>query len=85
MTAKPVQEVIEEMRLRFTSGNSIPVHDARITAEEWQAVTAALSRVRELLEAKAKEWKAKEGYDSIGWTICAIELSALASTLGETK
>jgi hypothetical protein len=31
-------EALENLRLRFTSGNSVPVQSARITREEWEAI-----------------------------------------------
>ena len=36
--------VLEIMRQRFTSGNSIPVHSARITADEWDTIRAIIEK-----------------------------------------
>lgn len=107
MTAKPspvgtqvgIQQILETMRLRFSSGNSIPVQRAHINADEWQVLNAAfvesqtaLSQMRSLLEAKAAKWKkghvpyvSKKGHCCHG--DCADELLSLAATLepGEMK
>lgn len=41
--ADPVRALIEVIRQRFTSGNSIPIERAHITAKEWSVLEAALS------------------------------------------
>lgn len=38
-------EAIESMRLKFTSGNEVPVTQAQITAEEWEAISGELKRL----------------------------------------
>ena len=38
-------EVVSRMRERFTSGNSVPVPQARITAEEWKALYEELTEL----------------------------------------
>lgn len=44
MTDTSAMPVLEIMRQRFTSGNSIPVHSARITADEWDTIRAIIER-----------------------------------------
>lgn len=41
--ADPVRALIEVIRQRFTSGNSIPIERAHITAKEWSVLEAALA------------------------------------------
>lgn len=41
--AYPVRALIEVIRQRFTSGNSIPIERAHITAKEWSVLEAAIS------------------------------------------
>jgi hypothetical protein len=46
------QEIVERMRSRFTSTNSVPVERAHLTAQEWAEVAAALKEAeRERYEA----------------------------------
>lgn len=35
---KTIQQILEDMKLRFTSGNEIPVERAHIRADEWPIV-----------------------------------------------
>lgn len=49
-----VQQVIERMNNRFTSGNSIPVERAVITAKEWEILEITL-RCSEALYKKINE------------------------------
>lgn len=37
------QRLIADVNLRFSSGNSVPVERAHITAKEWQVIRAALA------------------------------------------
>ena len=44
---KTIQQIVADMKLRFTSGNEIPVERAHIRADEWhvvlQCINAALA------------------------------------------
>lgn len=40
------RKLIAEISLRFKSGNSVPVERAHIRADEWAALTAAMSSVQ---------------------------------------
>lgn len=45
MKEKTLQQVLEEMKSRFTSSNGIPVERASIKFYEWQIVLAALNKL----------------------------------------
>lgn len=45
---------IESISLKFRSGNSVPVNEARVTSAEWRNVNAEIARLRaEIAELKA--------------------------------
>lgn len=43
---RTIQQIIETMKQRFTSGNSIPVERAAIKADEWKIVLQALANCK---------------------------------------
>lgn len=44
MKEKTLQQVLEEMKSRFTSLNGIPVERASIKFDDWQIILAALNK-----------------------------------------
>lgn len=43
MTTDNIPEALTSVRLKFTSGNSVSVERAMVTAKEWEAIESALS------------------------------------------
>lgn len=54
-----VQKVMERLNNRFTSGNSIPVERAVITAEEWEIIELSL-RYSELVYEQIRKYAEDE-------------------------
>lgn len=57
--------IAEKMRLRFTSGNSIPVERAWLTATEWAELCTEIQRLRSGL-AEALDAASNPGADEGG-------------------
>lgn len=49
-----VDEVMNTLRSRFTSGNSVPVSQARITAEEYAVLRQYINVVMPMIEADCR-------------------------------
>lgn len=85
MTAKPVQTY------DFPCGGILDAYMTEggrfvLASEAAASEQAALSRVREMLEAKAKEWRLRISpatHADAAELLCAHELESLASTLGD--
>lgn len=41
---KSIQQIVEDMKSRFTSGNDIPVERAHIRADEWPVVLQYINK-----------------------------------------
>jgi hypothetical protein len=52
---KTLAEILQTMKLRFTSGNSIAVERAHISAEEWAVVEDALFTQHAQIKALTEE------------------------------
>lgn len=52
-SADPVRALIEVIRQRFTSGNSVPIERAHITAKEWSVLEAALAAQQQEVQQSA--------------------------------
>jgi len=73
MTKPNTETVVETIRLKFKSGNEIPVESVRITTEEWQAVERENVELRAKLADRDSGWYAAErgeprdGSKSVDW------------------